>query len=163
MYVPFDQLPPSARVWIYQASEPFSENTAGRIREAAAAFAEQWTAHDQSLKASAEVRHNLFLIFAVDESHNDASGCSMDKKVRFVKELEAAYGISFFDRMRMAWIEGGKVHVDTFAGAGSLLRSGELTSQTRVFNNLVSTKRELDEQWETPLADSWHVNLLQTA
>mgnify|MGYP003490178575 FL=1 len=31
---------------------------------------------------------NLFIVFAVDETYNDASGCSLDKKMNFVKSIE---------------------------------------------------------------------------
>jgi hypothetical protein len=160
MFTPIDKLPDTARVWIYQATAPFSDAAANSIREAAKTFTEQWTAHDASLKAGAEVYYNLFLVFAVDESHNDASGCSLDKKVRFVRELEQKFQLDFFDRMRMAWKADTGVNINSFTEFGHLLESGKVNDETRVFNNLVSTLKEFRESWEVPLAHSWHRNLI---
>ena len=150
----------SSRVWIYQAAAPFDDATASRIRDAAKAFASQWTAHDAELRADAEVYHNLFVVFAVDESHNGASGCSLDKKVRFVRELESTFNLNFFDRMRIAWRNGNAVSVASFDEFGKLLAAGVVNEDTRVFNNLVTTLKELRESWEVPLGRSWHRSLL---
>jgi hypothetical protein len=163
MLVPIDTLPSSARVWVYQSAEMFDDETAAGILNAASDFADQWTAHDASLKAGVEVRHNLFLIFAVDESHNDASGCSLDKKVRFVKQIESTYGLNFFDRMRIAFRNSEGVKSESFARFGDLLRKGEVNDRTFVFNNLITDLKQLRENWEVPLELSWHKNILQTA
>jgi hypothetical protein len=160
MFTPIDQLPETSRVWIYQATTPFNEATANGIREAAKAFTEKWTAHDASLKAGAEVYHNLFLVFAVDESHNDASGCSLDKKVRFVREMEKAFQLDFFDRMRIAYRSAAGVTAVPFAEFGKMLESGTAKEETIVFNNLVSTLKEFRNSWEVPLVQSWHRDLI---
>ena len=45
MFVPFDQLPDNARVWIYPSSRKFSPDEVLVIRQKTKAFLEQWTAH----------------------------------------------------------------------------------------------------------------------
>lgn len=162
MIQPIETLPDSSRVWVYQASEPFDAETAARIATAAAAFAGQWTAHDTALKAGVAVVYNTFLVFAVDESHAGASGCSMDKKVRFVRELETTFGLNFFDRMRIAWRDGSVIRVSPFVEFGERIQNGSVSDETRVFNNLVQTLGEWKSGWEIPLGSSWHKNLLVT-
>ncbi|MBL0340479.1 MAG: hypothetical protein IPP71_05865 [Bacteroidetes bacterium] len=88
MYVEFDTLPGSSKVWIYQASGLMNDQQVETIFNEAKVFIETWTAHQAELKASVAMFLNLFLVIAVDESFNDASGCSIDKKVHFVKHLE---------------------------------------------------------------------------
>jgi hypothetical protein len=160
MFTPLHKLSDTSRVWIYQATTPFSDVIANGIREAAKEFTEQWTAHDASLKAGAEVYHNVFLVFAVDESHNDASGCSLDKKVRFVREMEQKFNLDFFDRMRIAWKSASNVAIVSFSEFGNLLESGKVNDSTLVYDNLVTTLKELRERWEVPLAHSWHRRLV---
>ncbi|OUW72803.1 MAG: ABC transporter ATPase, partial [Flavobacteriaceae bacterium TMED204] len=50
MKVPFDQLPDTARVWIYPANRSFSEDEIAEIKEKAEVFLEQWTAHGAHLQ-----------------------------------------------------------------------------------------------------------------
>ena len=54
MFVPFNQLPDHARVWIYPSSRSFSNQELAIIREKAKAFLEQWTAHGAELQAGIE-------------------------------------------------------------------------------------------------------------
>jgi hypothetical protein len=44
----------------------------------------------------------------------------------------------------------------------TLINDGKVDDQTLVFNNLVSTKNELDSNWQIPLHKSWHKRLLST-
>src|ERR1700674_4825280 len=43
--IPFDQLPPDARLWIFAASRRLSDEERQRVLAEADAFIEQWTAH----------------------------------------------------------------------------------------------------------------------
>ena len=37
-----------------------------------------------------------------------------------------------------------------------MVKDKAVSAQTIVFNNLVNTKIEYEENWEVPLEDSWH-------
>ena len=78
MHVPFEKQPKSARVWIYQADRALKYQESRFIEKNAKAFCEQWAAHGVALKSSFKILHNRFLILAVDEQANMASGCSID-------------------------------------------------------------------------------------
>ena len=41
-----------------------------------------------------------------------------------------------------------------------LFSQGILHDNSIVFNNLIITKKELESNWEIPLKDSWHKNLV---
>src|SRR6185312_16880484 len=107
----------------------------------------------------AEVRYNRFLILIVDENQAGASGCSIDKSVNFMKQVEQQYGINLFDRFNMAYREGEKVLSAPRHEFEELLRSGKINSQTIVFNNLVQDLQQLENKWEVPFKDSWHPQL----
>ncbi|HEX5002525.1 MAG TPA: ABC transporter ATPase [Bacteroidia bacterium] len=160
MYTPLANLPGSSKVWVYQASEVFDNLTAKTIEEKAKVFVEQWTAHDQELKAGVEVLNNLFLVIAVDEGYNGASGCSVDKKVRFIQSLESQLNLHFFDRMRIAWKSGAGIRIAPFNMFGKLLQKGEVGDDTVVYNNLVADLEEFRSSWEVPFIKSWHRNLI---
>ena len=60
MYIPFEQLPPQARIWIYQADREFSEAETLEIQARIKAFVTEWSAHGVALHASGQVLHNRF-------------------------------------------------------------------------------------------------------
>ncbi len=152
----FPALPTSSKVWIYQANRFFSEQEEVFIQEKATAFVQQWESHGSLLKADFTLRHHLFLLLSVDEKQHEASGCSIDKSVRFIKEVENTLGISFFDRTVIAYFDqAGKINLTPMAGLKSLIQSGEITSKTLIFNNLPNDLLHLRAKWTIPAEDSW--------
>jgi len=148
-----------SRVWIYQSDKELTDNQASGLLEILNNFAAQWTAHNHQLKAKAEIRYNRFLILIVDESQAGASGCSIDKSVNFMKQIEQEYGIHLFDRFNFAYREGEKVLSAPRHQFEELLKAGEITNNTIVFNNLIHTLNDLETKWEVPFKDSWHPQL----
>lgn len=153
-------LAPDSKIWIYQSSRKFSESEVVEITEKGAQFITNWNAHGSMLKAAVEVLYNQFIIFAVDENQAKASGCSIDKSVAFIRDIEGQYNVILLDRMQIAYKNGSGIVTAPFSEFESLLKSGKLTEDTIVFNNLVSTKAEFESSWETPVKESWHRSLL---
>lgn len=87
MYIPFNQLPTHARIWIYQSDRALTDSEVDALKPVLTQFVTEWTSHGQTLQASAEIFHNRFLVIANDEDVNSPSGCSIDASVRFVKQL----------------------------------------------------------------------------
>src|SRR6202000_155504 len=103
------QFSENSRVWIYQADRKLTDAEATEIQQYLSQFAQQWTAHNHQLKAKGEVRYNRFLILVVDETQAGASGCSIDKSVHFMQEIEKRFGINLFDRFNLAYRDGEEV------------------------------------------------------
>lgn len=150
---------PQSRVWIYQSNKELSLEETSQIQDHLDQFAARWTAHNHQLKAQAEIRHNRFIILIVDESAAGASGCSIDKSVSFIKQLEQQYGLNFFDRFNIAYRKNGAVVGVNREDFEKLLREGRINSDTLVFNNLVQTLSALQQNWEVPLRQSWHARV----
>jgi len=155
MFVPFNDLPGHARVWIYQSERILSDEEVQEIKKIAENFVGEWTAHQQTLRAGFEIFHNIFLVLAVDENHNDASGCSIDKSVHFMRTLENRFGISLFDRFSIAFRKDEKIHVKSLNDFLKMFKDEKLTDSLPVFNNLVFKKSDLETNWEIPLKESW--------
>ena len=147
----FTDMPPHSRVWIYQSSREFTSQEVSSIKSKAETFVAQWTSHDQLMKASIEMFHTLFVVICVDEKTAPASGCGIDKSMRFIQELEKEFGVSLTDRMNVVYRSSEK-------GELQVCRLDELKNKrvTSVFNNLVTTKGELEKNWEVPVEMSWH-------
>lgn len=153
------QFSKNSRVWVYQSSTELTDEQTQQIQQQLNAFAQGWTAHNNQLLAGAQVKYNRFLILVVDESQAGASGCSIDKSVNFMKQLEQQYGIVLFDRFNLAYRNGERIASVPRNEFEELIRNGVITQDTLVFNNLVQTLEELQTKWEVPLKDSWHMQL----
>lgn len=155
MFIPFAEIPASARLWIYQSNDSLSEQIQGSVLNAAQQFIQTWDSHGRPLKASAEIRHNHFLLIALDESMNPASGCSIDKSVHFLQGLENSFGINLFDRSRQALLVDGEVQFVEVKNLKKAVDAGQIGPGTLTFNNLISTVSQLPQEWIVPAEKSW--------
>ncbi|MBD1397512.1 hypothetical protein H9Q13_10070 [Pontibacter sp. JH31] len=155
MYIPFDRLPPHARLWIYQANRALTETEQAEIKPLLERFATEWSSHGTGLQASARLLHNQFLVLANNESATAASGCSIDKSVSFVQELEQRFGVSFFDRTRLAFLQGEEVKLVGMNEIKEKVASGEIDENTLYFDTLVTNYGELQQAWPRPAGCSW--------
>jgi DNA phosphorothioation-dependent restriction protein DptG len=74
MYVDFESLSGTSRIWVYQSSRELSENEVVEMSHKLERFIEEWTRHGDDLKGSFQIKYNHFIILAVDESFNQVSG-----------------------------------------------------------------------------------------
>ena len=165
MFVPFASLPANSRLWIYQSDRPLIAAEEKFLLSALVAFCEQWKAHGQDLKTSFKIEYHHFVILAVDENYNDASGCSIDGSVRILKSLQQeslrlAGGINFFDRSRVAFLLDDEIKTCPLAELKNLFSSGRLTATSPTFDNLVATKSDFDKAWLTTVEKSWLIKYL---
>ncbi|MGZ4117532.1 MAG: ABC transporter ATPase, partial [Bacteroidia bacterium] len=104
-------MPSDARLWVYQSNTALSDAQVSTIKNEGANFISDWAAHGASLKAAFDVLYDRFIVIAVDEQQAMATGCSIDKSVKFVKELEQKFNLNLFDRMQVAYRKGNEIVV----------------------------------------------------
>ncbi|WP_297333044.1 ABC transporter ATPase [Flavobacterium sp.] len=156
MYVPFETLPEDARIWIYQANRKLSDEEVADIESALKTFTEGWAAHGTGLESSFLVRHNRFIILAVNQEIQPASGCSIDASVHFIQELEKKYNIELLDKMNVTFRLGEHIAHKPLIEFRKMAKNKAVSPKTIVFNNLVNTVGEWQEYWEVPAGESWH-------
>lgn len=155
MLKPFDQLPSTSRLWIYQANRKFSLPERQLIRTQLDALCEEWSAHGVPLHTSYEVMFDQFIILAVDESSAGASGCSIDGSVRTLKAIQQEVGLDFFNRQEIAFLINESIHTYAMSAMSTLFVNGVLNGETMTFNNALTTKNEWENGWKIPVKDSW--------
>lgn len=158
----YKELPGDTRLWIYQCDRKLSDSEIEAIKEQGDNFIDNWAAHGEKLQAAFEILHSQFLIIFADEDEAKASGCSIDRSLHFIKNLEQEYSISLLNRTLVAYIVDGEDEIVTlpqeeFVG---LVAQGTLNENTIVFNNLVTTKQDLETKWQVPIKKSWHADLI---
>lgn len=155
-----ESIPADARLWIFQSSRVLEGSALAALEKHLGAFLQDWAAHGKQLFAGFEIRHGRFIIIAVDEKMAAASGCSIDKMMRFVQALDEEYSMDLLDRMKVAYRSGANIEEVKVNEFTQMLKSGEVNEDTIVFNNLTETLEQLQTQWEVPVKQSWHSNLL---
>jgi hypothetical protein len=156
MYVPFESLPEESRIWIYQSNRKFSDAEMTEIEEALQVFLKDWAAHGASLESSYLLKYNRFIIIAVNQEVQAATGCSIDSSVEFIQSLEKKYDVDLLDKMNVTFKLGEHVAHKPLIDFKKMVKDKAVTENTIVFNNLVNNIQEFNESWEVPAADSWH-------
>jgi hypothetical protein len=155
MYVPFNEMHPESRLWIYQSSKPLTEDQVKTVGEKLKTFCETWAAHGQPLRTSFDIRYNHFIILSADENHYGASGCSIDESVRTIKQIDSDHELDLFNRSLVAFLIDGHVSIFSLTELKQKSASGTLKPDTLTFYNLVETKRQLEAGWLLPAGNSW--------
>lgn len=160
MLVDFKTLPDSSRIWIYQASRTFNESELQEITALLDAFIQNWTAHGNDLNAGYEIRYKRFIVIALDQSSQSATGCSIDASVHFIQELEKKYNVELLDKMNVSYKQGEFVAYKNLTDFKAMAKQKAISKKTIVFNNLVTNKGEYKAHWEVPASESWHSRFL---
>ena len=150
------------RIWIYTLSKELSIEQLVDFKNRCQNFVNRWTAHDVSLDASFELYQNRLLIFKVNEDKYNASGCSIDKQVRFVKELEQGFSVELLNRLLVAYENNHQVEVMKASQVKELLESKIINEHTLIFNNTITQSSELSDNWKQPLHKTYLVKYLNS-
>ncbi len=154
MYVSFNELSDKSRIWVYQSDVPFTKAQTETIALSMEKFLDQWAAHGKDLKSSYSIHHQQFLIVGVDED-DQASGCSIDSSVHFIRSLEDVLGIRLLERNKIPFVIGNDITLIDVKQITSMVEKGIIRRDTRIFNNAITTKAELETTWIQAAEDTW--------
>lgn len=150
-----NDLSDSSRVWIYQAERSLTPEEINYINERLTRFCISWTAHDQALKAGFDVLYKRFILLSVDETATGASGCSIDKSTRELKDISLHLDIDFFNRMNLVYLKDEQVLTVPLNETEQLKAQGEISEDTLFFNTLVKDLGDLKRQFLIPYKQHW--------
>ena len=142
------------KVWIYLSDKKLEGELFNSITKQGQEFAQTWKAHDVPLSASFEVLLERFIVVKVDETQYNASGCSIDKLVRLIKQFETDYHLQLLNRLLVAYKKESGVEVVNASKIKELLISKTISSKTLIYNVAVSNSDEF-ANWLEPLESTW--------
>lgn len=155
MHVPFDQMPDHARLWVYIASRNFTPEEELIIGENLRQFVSGWETHGAPMSGSYEIAHHRVIVLAADEKFLAASGCSIDKQVHLIKNLEKELNITLLDKL---WVcvkaQEGLISYK-LTELKSLVEQGTLTPNSLILNNLCPTVEEWKKDSFVPASNTW--------
>ncbi|WCO00928.1 ABC transporter ATPase [Psychroserpens ponticola] len=161
MLVDFNTLPEESRVWIYQANRSFSEQEISEIGDKLNIFIENWTAHGSDLQSGFMIKYKRFIIIALNQKLQNATGCSIDASVHFIQQLEKDYNVDLMDKMNVSYKQGDYIAYKTLLDFKKMAKDKAVSKNTIVFNNMVINIAEFNENWEVPASESWHSRFLK--
>ncbi|WP_372794172.1 ABC transporter ATPase [Lutibacter sp.] len=160
MLVNFESLEDNSKIWIYQSNREFSKNEVAIIINKMEDFIDDWLGHGDQIKASYLIKYNQFIIIAVDQYYNEVSGCSIDASVNFIKELEKQFNVDLTNKLNVSFKDADNINIVSLSDFQNFAKQHKITSKTVVFNNMISTKVGLAENWEVTADKSWHKRYL---
>ena len=161
MLVDFNTLPEESRIWIYQANRSFSDQEISEIEEKLKIFIENWTAHGSDLESGFIIKYKRFIVIALNQNLNKATGCSIDASVHFIQQLEKDYNVDLMDKMNVSYKQGDYIAYKTLLDFKKMAKDKAVSKHTIVFNNMVANIAEFNENWEVPASESWHSRFLK--
>ncbi len=155
MLVPFEQLSDQSKVWIYATQAPFTMDQIEIIKNELSAFTANWQAHGAALKASFEIKHTHFIVIGVDEEHHAPSGCSIDKSVQVIKNIESKLNTDLMNRLVVYILAADSVHIVKAKDIPAAIENGTLHADSQVFDNTITSLLKYRTQWISSAQSTW--------
>jgi hypothetical protein len=148
------------RVWTFIISKKLNESDLNDLLVSGKSFVAGWTAHENKLSASFEIVEQRIVLVRVNENVHNASGCSIDKLTRFIKESEQKFGVELLNRLLIAYQTSGGIEVVHASKIKDLMAQGLITENTIVYNTAAACENDL-LNWEQALKNTWLSKYLQ--
>jgi hypothetical protein len=161
MIVAYNTLPEDAKVWIYPSSRKFYPNEIEEVEAKVKIFVENWKIEDENFKVSYQFLHKRFIIFIADAENSELTNTDLDAAVSFILSLQETYKVELLDKMNACFKQGEFVQYKELKDFKKLLKNKAVTAKTIIFDNLITTKQDLDNYWEMPIEESWYNRYLR--
>lgn len=148
-------LPPHARLWLFLADRPLSQDQELRLRHVLSDFTGSWKSHGQSLSAGFEILHRQIIVIAVDQQAEAPSGCSIDKAFRLLQEFGRSEQMDFFNRLLVPIVVASGLMVVHRNSIPSLLEAGTLHEEQPYYDLTIAHLGALDADFRKPLNQGW--------
>ena len=149
MLLDFHSLPDSSRIWLYASEEVLTSKQQGFILDYISDHLQTWNAHKADLIAGVTILENHFIVVALDESKNKASGCSIDTLQKTIQKLETELSISLMNRLNVYCKIDGEIECIPY-----LKLKGNVDSHT-LFYDLTIQKKESLNTYLKPINEGW--------
>lgn len=145
----------NSKVWVYQSNRLLSIGEALGIEDILKDFIAGWESHGSLIKGYANLFFGQFIVLMADDSTDRLCGSSADKSIRMIKEIEQKFNVNLLDRQNLGFIVKDKVEILPLTQLSYALENGFIGADTLYFNNLVTTKKMLLNDWLIPVKNSW--------
>ena len=155
MKIGFTDLNKDSRIWIYTSPEKINESQHQEILNLADQFLKNWQSHGKDVDGTVEIIEGHFVIIAADSKGDTLCGRAVDANVRFIKEIQDSIGLNLTDRMVVIYKQNGELISSDYHTLKKEIESGNIETNSVVYNPLVSTIKEYNNSFEQAPANCW--------
>ena len=137
----FPSMSDQSKLWIYILDRDLSDDECHSMMKELKTFCANWTSHQESLKSEATILFNRMVIIGVDEAHREATGCSIDNSIHFLRQLGNAYRVGFFNRQICAVWNDGRPDFMDIKKLAEMYAAGIISDTSMVVDHLVKDKK----------------------
>ena len=149
MLADFNTLPKESRIWIYASENALTEDQQSHILTYIAEHLKGWNAHKVPLTAGVTILENHFIVIALDEGKNEASGCSIDTLQKTIQALEKDLSIALMNRLNVFCKIGVVIKVIPS------FKLGEIANKNTLFYDLTIQRKEELSNYLKPIKEGW--------
>jgi len=154
MLADFHTLPEESRIWIYAAENALSKDQQNYILKIISEELKGWNAHQQPLTAGVTILENHFIIIALDESKNAASGCSIDTLQNTIQKIEKGLTLSLMNRLNVfCKIEDEILCIPSF-------KLESVADKDTLFYDLTILRKSDLNTYQKPISEGWCAHLI---
>ncbi len=157
MIIPFQDLSPQARIWIYPSSRKFYNEELPVVKEIITQFLTAWL---EDVSVGYQILYDRFLIIGADQNDEPINTQQIDRLVQFILQLQDDFKVELLDRMNVCFKQGEFVQYKELKEFQQLIKQKAVSQKTIVFDNLIEAKEELEQYWEIPITESWYNRFL---
>lgn len=161
MIVDFNTIPNWCKLWVFPSSRKFYPQEIEGLKESIEEFLSNWSNKGQELKCSYTIKYDRFIIITVDDSEISLSLKAHDSLTGFIITLEAKYNIVLLDKINVCYKQGEFVQYKDLIEFKKMIKTGGVSKKTVVFDNMITTKEALENDWEINIKESWLGRLLK--
>ena len=160
MFVDYSLIPENAKVWIYPSSRKFYPNEIELVENKVKDFIDTWKSDDADFKASYQFLYNRFIILFADDEKSSLKNIDIDNSVSFILSLQQEFNVELLDKMNVCFKQGEYVQYKELKDFKKLLKNKAVTAKSIVFDNLITSKVDFENYWESPIEESWYSRFL---
>lgn len=155
MIVDFDTIPDWSKIWIFPSNRKFYEQEISELKESIEAFLNNWANENQLFNCAYELKYDRFIVISVDDTNLNLSLQTHDALSLFIQGLEKKFEITLLDKINVCYKQGEFVQYKDIVEFKKMMKDKGVSSKTIVFDNMITTKEELETNWEINIMDSW--------
>ena len=154
MLVDFNTTDNQSRIWIYAAEQELTNEQENHILKSISDHLQNWEAHKVPLTAGVTILENHFIVIALDETKNGASGCSIDTLQNKIQNLEKELSISLMNRLNIfCRLEDNIKCIPT-------TKLADNANKETLFYDLTIQKKSELSNWLKPVEEGWCASII---